>query len=218
MVFRRTHAAPALHSIEMSQQRPSTLANQALIQAARSGDLHSLDRLLHIYHSITLRVVELRLGRRIRDVAASEDVVQEALIEVFLRLDHFEMRSEGDFRNWLARLVERKIRERLRRVGSSRKRPQRSVKELGLPALGSWIRRDHPACEGTEITTPELEERIERVLMYMLEEPHREVLILRKLCGMSDEETARCLGFARTEDARDLYSEALGRLRERLEA
>jgi RNA polymerase sigma factor (sigma-70 family) len=62
----------------------------------------------------------------------------------------------------------------------------------------------------------ELEERIEHVLMNVLQDPYREVIILRKLCAMSYEEVAKSMGYESTSTVRSLYTRATEKLREHL--
>jgi RNA polymerase sigma-70 factor (ECF subfamily) len=196
----------------------SPQANETLqfIQAARRGDREALNALFARYYPVTMRIVELRLGRRIRGNVESEDLVQESLLEVFKGLDHFEMRSDGDFRNWLARIVENNVRDRFRRVvavkrGGGR---ERRFADLTSSSLSASLLPGATATPSVQASANELEERIEHVMMNVLQDPYREVLILRKLCGMSYEEAAKSMGYESTSTVRSLYTRAMDKLRQ----
>ncbi len=44
--------------------------------------------------------------------------MQESLLDAFRAIDQFRHRSEGSFRNWLARIVENNVRDHARRGGA----------------------------------------------------------------------------------------------------
>lgn len=189
-----------------------------LIHAARQGDRTALDALFARYYPITVRIVELRLGRRIRGNVESEDVVQESLLDVFRGLDHFEMRSDGDFRNWLARIVENNVRDRFRRVAAERRGGgrERRFADVTSSSLSASLFPAGSPSPSAQASATELEERIEHALMNVLQDPYREVIILRKLCGMEYEEVAKSMGYESTSSVRSLYTRALEKLREHL--
>jgi RNA polymerase sigma-70 factor (ECF subfamily) len=201
----------------MSQDQANTETIE-LIRCARQGDRSALDALFARYYPITTRIAELRLGRKIRGNPESEDIVQESLLDVFKGLDHFEMRSDGDFRNWLARIVENNIRDRFRRAGAEKRGAGRELRlaECTTSQSDCLLRAGDPSPSGQAMAN-ELDERLDHALMNVLEDPYREVIILRKFCGMSHEEVAKCMGYGSTSTARSLYTRAKERLRGALE-
>ena len=198
----------------MSEQ-PRANDTVDLIQAARRGDRTALDALFARYYPVTMRIVELRLGRRIRGNVESEDLVQESLLEVFKGLDHFEMRSDGDFRNWLARIVENNVRDRFRRVTGAKRGGGRGrgFADLTSSSLSASLLAETYATPSVQASANEFEARIEHVMMNVLQDPYREVLILRKLCGMSYEEVAKSMAYESTSTVRSLYTRAMEKLR-----
>ena len=198
----------------MTGERPTF----ELIRRAREGDKNALEKLFSDYYPITLRIVELRLGRRIRGITESEDVVQDSLLDVFKGLDHFEMHSEGDFKNWLAHIVENNIRDRFRRARAEKRGAGREKRFADIPStvLSRVLLRGTGPSPSKEAAARELEARLEHVLMNVLEDPYREVIILRSLCGMSYEEAAKSMGYEKTSTVRSLYSRAMEKLRRSL--
>ena len=86
-----------------------------LLRAYRARrDRESLDRLFRACYPLVLRIVELRLRRRVRGDREAEDFVQEALLQVLRELHRFAPRTEGEFRNWLATIVENDLRDHQR--------------------------------------------------------------------------------------------------------
>jgi RNA polymerase sigma-70 factor (ECF subfamily) len=190
-----------------------------LILAARGGDKRALDGLFERYYPLVVRIVELRLRRRIRGHEETEDIVQDSLLDLFKGLDHFEMRSEGDFRNWLATIVANNIRDRFRRANADKRGSGRELRhaDLAPESLSTAIFASKEPSPSQNAHAAELEERIERAIMNDLEDPHREVIILRKLCGMSYEEIAKAVGHGNTSSSRALYTRAMEKLRKCLE-
>jgi RNA polymerase sigma factor (sigma-70 family) len=189
-----------------------------LLHAYRSRrDAESLDRLFRACYPLVLRIVELRSLRRLRGDREAEDFVQDSLLDVLRSLRHFAPRSEGEFRNWLAIIVANDLRDHERRAAAAKRGGKRVVRFSELPGPSPLERLiDHKPPPLAELGASELEARIERTL-HALEEPYREALILRKLCGLSYGEIARHMGYAGPSSARSLCARAIRRLEELLE-
>lgn len=189
---------------------PTTLL---LLRAARRGDRDALEALFRRYLPRVRRIVALRMGQRLLRFHAVEDVVQQALLRVFRSLERFEERSEGSFRNWIARCVENEVVD-LSRRGKAQKRDEgRLLLVGGDPYLlsSTIIDRRRPPVENPG-ERAELESRVEEALL-ALPLHHREIIILRHLCEMSHREIAAELGFEREVNSRLALSRAMKRLR-----
>src|SRR5262245_24040388 len=172
----------------MAPPRPASTLD--LVRAYReTRDEKALEALFRRCYPLALRIVELRLRRRLRGNREAEDIVQDSLLDVFLGLEHFSLGSEGEFRNWMARIVENNVRDHFRHLRAAKRGGGRVVHFADLPS-GSLkdLVADLPA-PGAELGAAELEARIEHVLMNVLADPYREVLVLRKLCALSYQET-----------------------------
>ena len=195
------------------------LASTALLlQRAKSGHRESLEQLFELYYPIVVRIVELRLRRRLRGNPDVEDIAQDTLLDVFRGLDHFEMRSEGDFRYWLATVVGNNVRDRFRRENAEKRGGGRVRlrSDMGSSIYTESFLAGREPTPSHNARGNELEDRIEDVLMNELEDPYREVIILRKLCGMSYDEVAKAMKYERTSSVRSLYTRALQKLRRAL--
>lgn len=86
---------------------------QALLLAARDGDMNAFGELIKRHRSACLR----RASHMLRNRTDAEDEVQNALWKAYQRLDQY--RGEGTFSAWLTRIVENQCLMRLRGQGHS---------------------------------------------------------------------------------------------------
>ncbi len=207
---------PAIHGPSMpTSDSESTIR---LVHAAQSGQRAALDLLFERYLPRVRQVVALRLGRSVRILGDVDDVVQDALMKAFRGLQGFEERSEGTFCNWLSRCAEAAVvdavrHERARKRGGA-KVPR--ISELDPGDLSSSIFAGSEPTPSNVARGKELNEKIERALLSM--EPHqRELIILRKLEGMSYAEIGTALGIKKEVTVRVACTRALRKLKAAIE-
>lgn len=192
-------------------------ATAALVGRAQSGDGPATDELFERYLPVVRRVVALRMGVRLAELAESEDLVQEALLEAFRSLDGFVPRSQGSFRNWLATVAENRIRDVVRRAHAEKRGAgrARTFSAADSGSLSSSIFAGNEPTPSEMARGSELEERLERALL-ALDERDRRVIELRRLTGMTYEEIAAELELGGASSARSLFARALGKLSDSL--
>jgi RNA polymerase sigma-70 factor (ECF subfamily) len=108
-----------------SEGRPGDSAGAAgdvestfsLIERARAGDSEALDLLFARHRKPLQRWASGRLPMWARDIADTEDLVQETLFQTFKRIGDFEPRRVGALQAYLRQAVLNRIREELRRKG-----------------------------------------------------------------------------------------------------
>lgn len=163
-----------------------------LVRRAQEGEYQALNDLFARYYSRILRIVRLRLGRNLRSNLESGDILQETFVAAVNGFDRFEMRNEASLLNWLARIAENQIRAAADYHGAKKRDSNRQVA----------LRRAREALDSGEITyepasdsPPPLDglirdENVEAVEACMdeLQEPHRDVILLRNYVGGSWEE------------------------------
>lgn len=186
------------------------LTTLAQVRAARDGDRGALEQLFGRYLPWVIDVVALRLGRRRRDCGTLEDLVQESLLDAFRSIESFQERSEGSFRNWLARIVENNVRDGARRRqaqkrGGGKERVLSDMSESNLDANVLPARDATPS----QVAGAREQEALVEIAMLRLQERQRELLILRDRCGMSFEEVSQHAGLKNAESARTSYRRAL---------
>ena len=92
-----------------------------LLDRARSGDQEALERLFGRYLRPLQRWARGRLPGWARDLADTDDLVQDTLVQTFKKIDGFEPRGVGALQAYLRQAVLNRIRDELRR---KRRRPE----------------------------------------------------------------------------------------------
>jgi RNA polymerase sigma-70 factor (ECF subfamily) len=141
-------------------------------------------------------------------------VVQESLLRALQGLERFEERSEGGFRDWLARCVEHEIiRQARRALAAKRGRGEgRRLSELDTGFLAASVFSSGDPSPSQFAQASELAERLEAALL-ALPDHYRELIVLRQLCEMSYAEIARVFGYAQETTARMAFSRASQKLK-----
>jgi RNA polymerase sigma-70 factor (ECF subfamily) len=109
--------------------------DRLLIQQIRQGDQRAWENLIARYEGRLLAFVE----RRLRDHAASEDVVQETFIGFLNSLPHFD--EQRELQTYLFTIASHKLTDHLRRSG---RHPLRSVSDHSSDVLQQQFDH-HPA-------------------------------------------------------------------------
>jgi RNA polymerase sigma-70 factor (ECF subfamily) len=182
----------------MSTESPESTFH--LIERARQGERDALERLFAQHLKPLQRWAQGRLPRWARDLADTDDLVQDALAQTFKRLDAFEIRGAGALRAYLRQAVSNRIRDELRRKGR-----QPAVADL------DDIEVDESESPLEQAIGREAVERYERGLQRLTAQ-EREVIIARVEQGYSYEELAEALGKPTPEAARKAARRALLRL------
>jgi RNA polymerase sigma factor (sigma-70 family) len=108
---------------EASSERSQLQSSLTLLERAQAGDKAALESLIARYLPRLQRWASGRLPRWARDVADTQDLVQETLFQTFKRIERFESRGEGALLAYLRQGILNRIREELRRT---KRRPPRS--------------------------------------------------------------------------------------------
>jgi len=145
-----------------------------------------------------LAAVRARLGAELRGKLESWDVVQDALLASLKNVQSFNQTSEGAFLNWLAKVVENRIRDQLDFFRAD-KRDHRLERPLAGPrSAESSAPLDIPERSG--VPTPSqflvLSEDLARLekAMDQLPEESRELIVAVKIEGRTYDEIAQDLG------------------------
>lgn len=183
----------------MADERP-TNETIRLLERARSGDHEALDALFARYLLPLRRWARGRLPRHARDMADTQDLVQETLLQTFRNIEGFQASREGALQAYLRQALMNRIRDELRRYA---RRGPSSVLDSQEP--------DAAASPLEEAIGQEAAERYERALARLRPE-EREAVIARVELGLSFEETAAALGKPSPDAARKAVQRAIVRL------
>ena len=187
-------------SREPSSDRPELHSSLTLLERARAGDREALESLIARYLPRLQRWASGRLPRWARDMAETQDLVQEALFQTFKRIERFEPRGEGALHAYLRQAILNRIREELRRA---KRRPARS--ELDSAAEDD-ARSPLEAAIGQEAI-----DRYERALA-QLRPDDRELVVARIELGYTNREIAELLDKPTPNAARMATERAVVRL------
>ena len=86
-----------------------------LVARARTGDRDAIDRLLSRHAEPLRRWASGRLPRWARDLADTEDLVQDTLLQTFRNLPSFDVRGAGALQAYLRQAIVNRVRDELRR-------------------------------------------------------------------------------------------------------
>jgi RNA polymerase sigma factor (sigma-70 family) len=176
----------------------------ALLERARAGDPQALEQLFARHLQPLQRWATGRLPKWARDLADTDDLVQETLAQTFKRIERFEPRRVGALQAYLRQAVLNRIRDELRR---KRRRPD--LTEL------DGLELDRAISPLEQAIGQEAVDRYERALE-RLQPEEREAIIARVEMGYTYEELAEALDKPTADAARKAAQRALVRLAEEM--
>jgi RNA polymerase sigma-70 factor, ECF subfamily len=146
--------------------------DRPLVDRTLGGDARAFEQLVERHQAVVFRVASRVVGRD-----AAEDVSQDAFLRAFHRLPRF--RGEAPFRSWLLQIAHHAAVD-----AATRRTP--------IPTEDPAGERPDPDAHRMPAARLEERERRERLedKLTRLRPPHRAVLVLRDLEGMSYEEIA----------------------------
>jgi RNA polymerase sigma-70 factor (ECF subfamily) len=180
----------------------SSASTLDLLQRASAGDEQAIDQLFARYAPTLNRWASGRLPKGLRDIADTQDIVQDAMLQTFRNLRGFEYRGEGGFHAYLRQAI-------LNRVKSEARKKIRRPAQTGLD---SGIEADAPSPLELTIgqhTLARYEEALNRLSVL-----EREAVIARVELGFSYSEIAETLRKPSVDAARMSTARALAKLAE----
>jgi len=171
-----------------------------LLARAQAGDAVALDTLIARYLPRLQRWARGRLPDWARDLADTQDLVQETVVKAFKHIDRFEVRGEGALQAYLRQALLNRIRSEIRRVN---RRPVSSE-------LDSQAEDPAPSPLARAIGA-EAVDRYERALERLRPE-EREAIIGRIELGLTHAELAEALDKPTPNAARMAVERALIKL------
>jgi RNA polymerase sigma-70 factor (ECF subfamily) len=174
-----------------------------LLERARQGDNEAIEQLFARHLKPLQRWASGRLPRWARDLADTDDLVQDTLLRTFKRMGDFESRGRGSLQAYLRRAVLNRLRDELRRKGRLPETTDlESVNYEGQSLIEEKLGRE---------TVEQYEEALGK-----LKPEEQEAVIGRVEMGYSYEELSRVLGKPTPDAARKAAQRALVRLAEEM--
>lgn len=201
---------------------PASAETQELIVSARAGDREATSALLERHRAALRQLVALRLDRAIQGRIDASDVVQDALVEAHRRLPEYLAGSPLPFHLWLRQIAkDRMIDAHRRHHGSAKRSVDRELQQPAVAPEMSAFDLLGQLQDGREMTPAaavlrkEMQARF-RAALTQLGEESREIIEMRHIEQLSNQETAQALGLSEAA-AGMRYLRALRRLRALLE-
>ena len=170
---------------EPASTPPSPADEKDLVQRARKGDLQAYDELVRRYQErIYATVYHMTANHE-----DANDLAQEAFIKAFHALKSFK--GGSSFYTWVYRIA---VNKTINFLKQRKNRAQLSLNDMDLnaehdPDLVALISEKTPR---REINLAELQEKL-NAAMQKLSEPHRLVVTLHDVQGLSHEEIAQIM-------------------------
>jgi RNA polymerase sigma-70 factor (ECF subfamily) len=138
------------------------------------------------------------MGRELRFKLESMDLVQDTLMCALRDLGDFTYRDEGDFLRWLSRIVENRLRDNVDKLHADKRDIRKEVRlDNEEQTTGSGLVR---TAGPIDVTTPsviisrkEEMDKLEKAIDALKPE-YREVIVLKRLEGLSYKEIGERLG------------------------
>lgn len=169
--------------------------DQAMIQDAVNGDESALERLLMRNRRQLMRVIERKIPAPLRSFVTVDDVLQEAYLTVFCKIETFVPRGPGSFFRWVATIAENRLvdvikSEQAAKRGGGRVRAREPVGCHAESAVG-WLEMlaVHEKTPSLSIAGRETVEQLLEALG-SLKDDYQEALRLRYIEGLPVAETA----------------------------
>ena len=202
----------------MSEQPADSTETRALLHRIELGDPIAFDRLFNRHRGELKRMVELRLDSKLRQRLDASDVVQEAHLDAFRRIEDYLQRRPMPFRIWLRKNTQERLakvrRDNIDAAMRSVDREQTLPDKSSLLIAGRILGREPSPSENMQ--REEFRQKVAAAVSD-LADIDREVLLMRHAEGLSHRE----IGYLLDLDAaavRKRYARALLRLKGRLVA
>jgi RNA polymerase sigma-70 factor, ECF subfamily len=182
---------------------------QRLLMRIGSGDRNAFNELFDRHRNDLRRAVQLRLDRQLRTRVDASDVVQEAQLEAFRRLDDYLQRRPMPFRLWLRKTAQERIHNHRRAHLDTARRSVR--REQALPDQSSMMIAAPFLSRGTSPSQRLVNREHKRLVseaVNELPELDREILLMRNVEGLSQPEIAQVLELSH-DAVRKRYGRAL---------
>lgn len=171
-----------------------------LLRRVQGGDQEALDALIARYRPRLVRWASRRLPPYARDLAETQDLVQETLLSAFRKIEGLEIRDEGSLQAYLRRAMVNRIRMEIRRA---HRKPAPDLLESGVPASAPSPLEQAIGREATA--------RYEEALSTLKAED-RELVVARVELGLTNDEIAQTFEKPSANAARMAVQRALLRL------
>lgn len=190
-----------------------------LVRQGQRGDAAAVNELFTRYIPRVRRILGVKITPGQRSLVDPEDVLQETLIVANRRLAELEVRTPASILQWLSKIADYEIKNRLEYV-RAQKRDHGREQRLGTatdPQAGPGMAVPVSDPSPSQIyAREEMEGLIDRELQQLEPPDYREVILLHDYIEADWERIRETLGRPSVAAVQDLYHRAMKRLRERV--
>jgi RNA polymerase sigma-70 factor, ECF subfamily len=190
-----------------------------LAMQGQRGDAQAVNELLTRYIPRMRRVLFIKIGRWQRARVDPDDVLQETLIVASRRLPELEVRTPASIYQWLAKIADYEIKNRLEYLHAEKRNPDRErhlrTDETDSSDSGVVVPFEGPS-PSQFVARNELERQIDDCVEALEPPDYREVILMRDYYEADWESIRVKLGRPSIAAVQDLHARAQKRLRERL--
>lgn len=185
-----------------------------LLQRWQNGDHSALEQLIQNNLDWVRDYVHHRLGAKMRRVSETQDLVQEAMIDVLAYGPRLQVTEEKQFRALLATIVENNIRDHADWLNRARRTGEREEADLSPSVI------DHRA-QARSMTSPsqaaDRSERADwvRAALLLMEPQDRQIIELREIEKLGFTEIGERMGLS-ANAARMRFARSLPKLADRV--
>ncbi len=111
------------HENESGNERPARAALDDRVRRAVGGDKVALKVLLTDSYDDLCRYIERKAPSNLRRIVDAEDVVQDAHVEVFRRIETFQPRGADAFQRWVTTIAISRLRNSVKRHRAAKRNP-----------------------------------------------------------------------------------------------
>ena len=179
----------------MDELQPDSAQTKTLLELAETGDRQAFEELFARHRPYLKQMVELRLDPKLRSRVDPSDVVQEAHLEAYRRLNTYLHERPMPFRLWLRQIAyDRTLKAWRFHRGTARRS---AAREVPLPERSSLVLARQLLAGGSSpsraLDRGDLAQRL-RQAMAQLPQDDREVILMRHFEGLSNQEIGCLLG------------------------
>jgi RNA polymerase sigma-70 factor (ECF subfamily) len=185
---------------------------QKLLMQISAGQRDAFNDLFNRHRGELRQAVELRLDRRLRARVDASDIVQEAQMEAFRRLDDYMDRRPMPFSLWLRKTAQERIYNHRRAHLAAARRSV--LREQAAPEESSMLIANSLICHGSSPSRRVIRREYQRLVSEAVDELDdldREILLMRNVEGLSQREIAQVLDLSH-DAVRKRYGRALVKL------
>jgi RNA polymerase sigma-70 factor (ECF subfamily) len=138
------------------------------------------------------------MGSELRSKLESMDMVQDVLMCALRDLGDFTYRNEGDFLRWLSKITENRLRDNLDKLHADKRDIRREIRldDRGRTAGGVFVGTAGPIDPTTPSVIMSRKEELDKLeeAIDELKPEYREVIVLKRIDGLSYKEIGERLG------------------------